>query len=144
MTDLNANDVRDVVRDEQKHLEKSLDRMAISVEKMADFMLQTKISEKENEQRLIRIHERFENDECRINELNRSLLTITTDVIPELEKEVAKNSMSTGIFWKLVLLITVPFCLSFGGTLWMVDNAQDQNTKQTVRAVKAAIKNLNK
>jgi len=55
MTQLTSEDVRAVVRDGQAHIEKTLDNIASSIEKMADFMAKSKAEEKANEQKFIRV-----------------------------------------------------------------------------------------
>jgi hypothetical protein len=135
MTELTSEDVREVVRKEQEHMEKSLDRMAVSIEKMADFMIESKASERANEQKIIRIHERIDSNDSRLNEMNRAMIAVTTEVIPHLEQEVAKNSLSSSVFWKFIFMLVVPMCSGIGTVLYLFQESQRAQLNAIIQAL---------
>jgi len=142
MTQLTSEDVRAVVRDEQAHIEKTLDNIAGSIEKMADFMAKTKAEEKANEQKFIRVHERIDGHDHRINEQSQSLITITAELLPSLEQEVAKNTLSTGVFWKFLLMAVTPLVSGLGAVLWIFQKAQQTQNEAISRAISELAKAL--
>lgn len=135
MPDLTSEEVRAVVRDEQAHIEKNLDRIAASIEKMADFMIETKANERANDQKFIRIHERIDNHDYRINEQNQGLITITTEVIPHIEQEVARNTLSSGVFWKFIFMLVVPMCSGIGTVLYLFQQSQETQMRAILEAL---------
>ena len=135
MTELTSEDVRAVVRKEQEHMEKSLDRMAVSIEKMADFMIETKASERANEQKIIRIHERIDCNDTRLNQQSRTLMAVTTEVIPHLEKEVVKNTLSSGVFWKFIFMLVAPMCTGIGTILYLFQKSQETQLKSIIQVL---------
>lgn len=140
MTQLTTEDIRTVVRDEQTHrfdhIEKTLDRVADSMEKMSDFMIDAEANNRANDQKFIRVHERIEGHEHRINDVNQSILTITTDVIPGIEQEVAKNTLSSGVFWKFIFMLVVPLCSGVGTILYVFQSSQKAQISAIVEAIK--------
>lgn len=142
MTQLTSEDVRAVVRDEQAHIEKTLDQIAVSIEKMADFMAKSKAEEKANEQKFIRVHERIDGHDHRINEQSQSLITITAELLPSLEQEVAKNTLSTGVFWKFLLMAVTPLVSGLGAVLWIFQKAQQTQNEAISRAISELAKAL--
>lgn len=135
MPDLTSEEVRAVVRDEQAHIEKNLDRIADSMEKMADFMIETKANESANDQKFIRIHERIDNHDYRINEQNQGLITIATEVIPHIEQEVARNTLSSGVFWKFIFMLVVPMCSGIGAVLYLFQQSQETQMKAILEVI---------
>ncbi len=135
MPDLTSEEVRAVVRDEQAHIEKNLDRIAASIEKMADFMIETKANERANDQKFIRIHERIDNHDYRISEQNQGLITITTEVIPQIEQEVARNTLSSGVFWKFIFMLVVPMCSGIGTVLYLFQQSQETQMRAILEAI---------
>ncbi len=136
MTGLTSEDVRAVVRDEQAPIQKTLDRLANSMDKMADFMVETKASERANEQKFIRVHERIDDHDHRINAQNQGLMAVTTKVIPQIEQEVAKNTLSAGVFWKFIFMLVVPLCSGLGTVLYLFQQSQKSQMGAIVEAIK--------
>lgn len=139
---LTSDDVRAVVRDEQAHIEKTLDRMADSMEKMADFMVETKASERANEQKFIRIHERIDDNDHRTNEHGEAIITITTEQIPHLSQEVAKNTLSTSVFWRFFFMLIVPLCSGLGTVLYVFNQSQKTQMEAVIEAIKMIAKTM--
>ena len=106
-SNLTCEQVRMVVREEQIHIEKSLEKIAASMEKMADFMIETKSIESANREKFVRLHERIDNNESRINEQSQSFINLSHDV--------TKNTS----FWKFAFMIIVPVCTAIGTMIFI-------------------------
>lgn len=139
---LTSDDVRAVVREEQIHTEKTLDRMADSMEKLVEFMVESKANERANEQKFIRIHERIDDDEHRINELGSALIKVTTESIPNIEQAVAKNTLSTSVFLRFLFMLIVPLCSGIGGILYAFNQAQKSQMDAVIEAIKMIAKTM--
>lgn len=139
---LTSDDIRAVVRDEQAHMEKTLDRVADSIEKLAEFMVESKANEKATEQKFIRVHERIEGNEHRINEQGQSLLTLTTHEIPAIQQEVAKNTLSASVFWRFFFMLIMPLCSGLGGIFYIFNRSQEAQMQAIIDAIKLIAKSL--
>lgn len=139
---LTSDDIRAVVRDEQAHMEKTLDRVADSIEKLAEFMVESKANEKANEQKFIRIHERVDENAHRINEQAEGLLQVTTKVIPHIEQEVAKNTLSASVFWRFFFMLIMPLCSGLGGIFYIFNRSQEAQMQAIIDAIKLIAKSL--
>jgi len=137
MTALTTEEVRVVVRDENVHIEKSLSRVADSLDEMGRVMIEIMSSSRENDQKIIRIHERLDVSDQRINEQMQSLLTLSTDVIPGIEQEVAKNSLSSAVFWKFMLGVIIPISTSLGAVLYLFQQSQKTQMSSLISAIKS-------
>ena len=139
---LTSDEVRAVVRDEQIHTEKTLDRMADSMEQLVEFMVESKANEKANEQKFIRVHERIEGNEHRINEQGQSLLTLTTHEIPSIQQEVAKNTLSASVFWRFFFMLIMPLCSGLGGIFYLFNKSQEAQMQAIIDAIKLIAKSM--
>ena len=137
---LTSEDVRAVVRDEQAHMEKTLDRVADSIEKMAEFMVESKANERANEQKFIRVHERIGDNEHRINEQGEAIIKVTTGAIPRIEQAVAKNTLSTSVFWRFFFMLIVPLCSGLGTVLYVFNQSQKAQMDAIIEAIKMIAK----
>lgn len=138
--DLTSEEVRAVVRDEQAHIVKTLDRLAVSMEAMAGFMVEAKASERANEQKFIRVHERIDDHDKRVNDQNSAIIKLSTEVIPQIEQEVAKNTLSANVFWRFIFMIVVPLCSGLGAVLYIFRQSQETQMKAVLEAIKMIAK----
>ena len=133
---LTKEDIREEVRVAQAPMERTLNNLATSMEKLADHMIESKAIERSNEQKFIRVHERIDDNTHRMNEQTHSLVTLTTDVIPQLEREVTKNTLSSGVFWRFIFILATPLCGGIGTVLYLFQDSQKEQVKMMIEAVK--------
>lgn len=99
---------------EIRHINATLQSLSVSMTKLSDFMVEQSAQSRANEEKLIRIHQRIDNNEHRVNHIEQSLITLTTEVIPQIEQDAAIK----GEYWKIVAAIALPLAAGLWG-LWV-------------------------
>ena len=137
MMSLTKADIREEIKLAQAPMETTLNHLAASMEKLADHMIESKAIDRSNEQKFIRAHERIDDCNHRLNEQVHAVVTLTTDVIPPLERSSAKNSLSAGVFWRFIFILATPLCGGIGTVLYLFQSAQKDQATLLVEAIKA-------
>ena len=135
MNSISQEDVREIVQAENKHIEKSLSRLADSVEKMVTAVNELAIQSKVTEEKFTRVHERIDEAQTAANQANQSIMTMTTQVLPDLEANVAVNSFSSQKMWKIAFAITLPLILGAWGVLERFNSLQSDQIKIIADAI---------
>jgi hypothetical protein len=105
---LNTDEVRRVVRDENKGLTAGIQGLMIATEKMTDAVQGLVADSRVNEEKFANINAQILHNGNEAEEINRAVFQITTVVIPDLEKQVALNGFSLLAFWKTFALVFTP------------------------------------
>ncbi len=140
MSSITQDHVREIVREENKYIEKTMTRLAESVEKMVEAVNKLAIQSHVTEEKFTRVHERIDNIKDLANAANKGVMSITTEILPDIEANVAINSFSMNKMWKIALAITLPL---LGGAWVMVErfnNVQAGQTKILMDAIKELVK----
>ena len=105
---LNSDEVRRVVRDENRGLTEGIQGLMAATEKMTDAVQGLVADSRVNEEKFANINAQLQHNGNETEDVNKAVLNITTIVIPELEKQVALNGFSLLAFWKTFALVFTP------------------------------------
>ena len=105
---LNTDEVRRVVRDENKGLTDGIRGLMAATEKMTDAIQGLVADSRVNEEKFANINAQIIHNGSEAEEINKALLHLSTVVIPDIEQQVAVNGFSLTAFWKMVGLIITP------------------------------------
>jgi len=136
MNTISTEDVRGIVREENHRLEKTMSRLADSVEKMVAAVNELAIQSHVTEEKFTRVHERIDEIQNSVSLVSKGLMTVTTEVLPELEATVAVTSFSSQKMWKIAFAITLPLIVGAWGVLERFNSLQADQMKTIVSALK--------
>jgi len=140
MSTISTDDVREIIKEENTHVEKTISRLAESVEKMVEAVNNLATQSKVTEEKFSRVNERIDSAHEHWHQANKTLNMITTEILPALEASVAVNSFSANKIWKIGFAITVPMVT---GTWALVERLSTIQSDQT-KIIASAINNLSK
>lgn len=124
---------------EQRHMNSTMADIADNVKKLTDFMVEQSAQARANEEKFLRIHQRIDDAEKRQREQEHSLLTLTTEVIPSIERDAAVK----GAFWKMVGAVSIPVGTAIGSIVWATTKFNGDSAKELSllkEAVQALVK----
>lgn len=135
--ELTPESIQVVVQEYLKPINSALQRMADAMADLGKSQAEMLADSRANEQKFIRVYERQDETDRAARDLDAAMLTLTTKVIPEIEQQIAKNTLSTGIFWKGIFLFVGPLCSGMGAMFLLFHNAQKANMAAQVLNQKA-------
>ena len=136
MSGTEPEEVRAVVRDENRHLEQAITRLTESVDRVVHTVAELAAQSKANDEKFVRVHERIDEVHHMFEDTNRAMLTITTDTLPELETSVAVNSFSAEKMWKIAFVVAVPLVSGMWAVLDSFSASQKEQTAIIAEAVR--------
>jgi len=119
---------------EQRHMTVAMSEIAESVKKLTQFMMEQHAVSRANEEKFTRLHARIDANQDRICEQERSMNTMTTEIIPSIERDAAVK----GAFWKMVGAVSIPIATAIGTIVWATSRFNDQSA--LTEAVQTLIK----
>jgi len=138
MEKMTIDEIKGLVRDENKHMKYTVDHLIISIDKMTKSIIEFASHNKVNTEKFIRVYDKIEDAHQLAEKTNERLLTLSTDTLPRLESKVVLNSFSTDKIWKIAAAITVPLI----GCFWaLVERSNTIQTNQT-KAITDSLKLL--
>lgn len=131
---LNTDEVRRVVRDENRGLADGIKGLMVATEKMTDAVQDLVAESRVNEEKFASINSRIRRNGKEAEEVNKAVLHLSSVVIPELEHQVALNGFSLTAFWKVVGIVSAPI-LGIGAFLYREIGLRDKLITDLVEAI---------
>lgn len=129
------NDLADLKAD-MRHMNATMINIAENVKKLTDFMVEQSAQTRANEEKFLRIHQRVDDLQHRQDEHDRSMIVLTTDVIPSIERDAAVK----GAFWKMVGAVSIPVGTAIGSIVWATSKVNTDELKLLREAIDALVK----
>lgn len=127
MEELTRETIRKVVKNE-------LDPVTKLLEDLVKANGDTKAIHLANEQKFLNVQRMLEMKDRQMEKISNTVFTLTTQVIPGIEKAVAQNTFSFSFFLKLFFGIIIPFATAMLGTLYMLQKEQVEIIESAIKA----------
>lgn len=137
MNGISKDEVRDVVREENKDLSSNMARMIDSMEKMAGAIGELTAQSKANDEKFNRVHERIDEIGTLASNSNNQVVDILSNRLPEIEATVAVNSFSSDKVWRFALVVAVPLVGGMWAVFERLNSAQLEQAKLIATALKS-------
>jgi len=111
---------------EQRRMNLTMADIASNVKKLTDFMVEQSAQSRANEEKFLRIHHRIDEADKRQHEQERSMIALTTEVIPSIERDAAVR----GAFWKMVGAVSIPVGTAIGSVVWATTKLNGDSVKE--------------
>lgn len=111
---LSTDEVRQVVRDENKGLQDGLNGLMLATQKMTEAIYGLTAQSRVNDEKFANLHKQISHVADEADVANNSLARITSEIIPRIEQEVALNGFSLTAFWKSAAVVVTPICVVCG------------------------------
>ena len=125
---LSSEEVRLVVRDENRGLAEGIRGLVSATEKMTGAVNDLIAESRVNDEKFANINAQLTHNGKEAEEANASLLHLSTTVIPEIERRVALNGFSVSTFWKATAAIGTPISLIIGYMYTKMEARDEQIT----------------
>jgi len=140
MSDITREHVQEIVRAENLSLAKTMEKLAEEVGNMAKAVNKIAIQSSVNEERFNAVNERIDVVTKTLNDTNARLMSIGTEILPDLEAKVAVVSFSANKIWQLALTISVPLI----GVAWTLIERQNTIQLSHLKIMVQAIEKMGK
>ena len=135
--EITPESIRKVVLEEQyqrfESIERTLEKMANSCEKLAQSTAESIAEHKVNNEKFKQINYRFDHQDERINEVTKNINLVSTKIIPEMQKTVLQNSLTAKVFWKFLLIAGTPVCGGIASILFVFQKAQQSSNAELAK-----------
>ena len=105
---LNTDEVRKVVRDENRGLTEGINGLMSATREMTTAIHGLVTQSRVNDEKFANMHKQIHQVGTEADATNQALLKLSTDVIPAIEQQVALNGFSVGAFWKGAAVVITP------------------------------------
>ena len=115
----------------------TIESIADNVKKLTEFMVEHSAQSRANEEKFSRTHHRINDLEERVRDLEHSLMTLSTDVIPSIKSDAAVK----GAFWRMVGAVSIPVMGCLWSVIWAMNKFAD-NSARDIALIKEAAQTL--
>jgi cell division septum initiation protein DivIVA len=102
---------------------------------MAELTAESIAEHKVTNEKHKQIKQSIDSQDDRINEITKSVNSITTEIIPEMQKCIDQNSLTSKVFWKFLVIAGTPICGGIGSILFVFQKAQESNNTDLAKAL---------
>jgi len=135
MSELTREHVQEIVRAENQSLSKTMETLALEVGNMAKAVNKIAIQSSVNEERFNAVNGRIDGITKTLNDTNTRLVSIGTEILPDLEAKVAVVSFSANKIWQLALTISAPLAVVAWTLIERQNTIQLSHLKIMVQAI---------
>jgi len=137
--EITTESIRQVVRDEQaprfKSIENAIEKMANSCERMAELTAESISEHRITNEKHKQVRQSIDSQDERISEITRSVNSITTNIIPDMQRSIDQNSLTAKVFWKFLLIAGTPLCGGIGSILFLFQKSQESQNVVIAKAI---------
>ena len=133
MNGVSSEDVRSIIQQENQIMKETMNKLAKSMDRMAESLIQLTTQSSVNEEKFVRVYQRIDDTHKLANETNKGLLAVTTEILPDLETKVALNSFTLNKMWKISLIIAAPIIAGLWALLERFHSVQSAHMTTVIK-----------
>jgi len=138
---LSREDVRDIVKSENAPMQEGITALVGATNKMTEAITDLAAQSMVIDEKLMHMNSEIERCEKMATDANTGLLRLSTDIIPDIEQQVALNGFSASSFWKLTGMFVAPVG-AIGTYLYSEINARNDHIEALVTSLTELISKL--